>query len=261
MRILAFVLLTLGAVSAHALPTVEDVQHAVHRGDYAAAESMTRDVLAARPDNAKAHYILAELLAHQGKLGEARAQAATAQQLDPSVHFTTPEKFRQFQALLGGRAAPAAVLPVEKNGTPSGNGDSSLLWIVLLLGAGAVFVILRRRRAAPPGYSGNYPAPPGAAPGAGYAGYPGPAPAPGSGIGGTVAAGLGGLAAGMMAEHLIEEALDHRHHGIDASRPLEQAPTDAIEDRPIDFGNGGDWGGDSAGDAGAFDSGSGSDWS
>src|SRR3954468_20129506 len=105
MRIWAFLILSLVTSSAFALPTLEDVEHAVHRGDYSSAESMTREVVTARPNNAKAHYVLAEILAHEGKLPEERTQAASARQLDPEIHFTTPERFRQFEAQLGGRSA------------------------------------------------------------------------------------------------------------------------------------------------------------
>jgi hypothetical protein len=83
-----------------------------------------------------------------------------------------------------------------------------------------------------------------------------------------VVAGLGGIAAGMVAEHLIEGALDHRHQGQLQDGLLSSgntAPPESLEDRPIDFGNGGDWGGDSgsssADSGGGFDSGSGGDWS
>jgi len=273
MRILAALLLSLASVTAFALPTVEDVQHAVHRGDYTAAESMVREVLAAKPDNARAHYLLSELLAHEGKLNEARTQAATARQLDPSLRFTTPERFRQFESELAGTPkAKSAAAPRKAEESPAGgaksDGGSSMLWLVILLGVGAIFLFVRRRPQQPPGYGGNYPASPNGMPGGpGYpGGYPGaypPAQPPG-GVGRTVAAGLGGLAAGMVAEHLLEEAMDSRHHGDSAARPLEHGVPDdqSIEDRPIDFGNGGnDWGGDGGDSGGGFDSGSGGDWS
>jgi len=275
MRIWAFLLLSLVASSAFALPTLEDVEHAVHRGDYAAAESMTREVVSARPNSAKAHYILAEILAHEGKLPEARTQVASARQLDPEIHFTTPDRFRQFEAQLSGKGATRASPAAPRKAAESGDGGgSSGVWIVLLvLGAGAVFLMLRRRPAAPPNYGNSYPANPNGMPGApggyGNAGYPpgyaGPMTPPGSGMGGRVAAGLGGVAAGMLAEHLIEGALgQHNAHASEASS-LGQSPSapESLEDRPIDFGNGNDWGGDAGGgDASAgFDSGGSDDWS
>jgi hypothetical protein len=65
----------------------------------------------------------------------------------------------------------------------------------------------------------------------------------------------------MLAEHLIEGALDRRHEAgganvIDSQTPANDPPA-------IDFGNGTDWGSDSGSSdsAGGFDSGSGGDWS
>ena len=276
MRIWAFLILSLAASSAFALPTLEDVEHAVHRGDYSAAESMTREVVAARPTNAKAHYILAEILAHEGKLAEARSQAASARQLDPEIHFTAPDRFRQFEAQLGGRGSSAPLATTSaRDAAPrkpaDESGGFSMSWMILLLiGAGVVFFLVRRRPAAPPNYGNTYPAAPNGMPGApggygapGYPGY-GPVPPQGSGMGGRVAAGLGGIAAGMVAEHLIEEALGS-HHAQASELPSDHLsqPPQSLEDRPIDFGNGNDWGGDAGGgDASAgFDSGGSDDWS
>ena len=263
MRLMILLVLSLASLQVSALPTVEDVQHAVHRGDYSAAQTMLREVLAAKPENARAHYILAEVLAHEGQLAEARTQAATAQRLDPAIHFTSPERFRQFQAELDGRANPAVSAAPSPRDASNSAGGSNLLWIVLALGAGAIWLMMRRRAAPPPGYAGNVPG--GMPGGPGYPGYPSAPPAGGSGMG-TVAAGLGGIAAGMVAEHLIEEALD-RHHAGGAPPSFGRSAPESLEDRPIDFGSGADdWSGgsgnDGGGDAGGgFDSGSGSDWS
>lgn len=283
-RLLAFVLLSVAAASAYAVPTVEDVQHAVHRADYAAAQSMLHEVIAAHPDNARAHYMLSELLAHDGKLPEAKKEAAEAQRLDPAIHFTSPERFKEYLSELnGGGVRPiTARRNAETPVAPPRSGGSSVMWILLLLIGGGVVLMLMRRRPndVPPGYGGygnsggvppnpNGPYPPGY-PGTGYP--PGYGQAPGSGMGGRVAAGLGGLAAGMVAEHLLEEALDHRHGNANAADFNDRGlpPSNPLEDRPIDFGNGSnDWndnssgGGDSGGgdSGGGFDSGSGSDWS
>jgi len=263
-------LLLFTSATAFALPTLEDVEHAVHRNDYVSAESMTREVVTAQPNSAKPHYILAEILAHEGKLNEARAQAAQAKQLDPAIRFTTPEKFARFEAELNGGK------PALRNATASPNkvaetpreGGSSFLWIVLLVG-GAIAFFAFRRRSAPPSY-GGYTNPNAPMPGQpGYTnyppGYPPPGYPPGSGAGHTVAAGLGGLAAGMLAEHLIEGAMDRRHDasGNPISVPQGDTPNETLEDRPIDFGSGNDWGGDSGGgdSGGGFDGGGSSDWS
>ena len=272
MRFLVLLLLSITAATAYALPSLTDVEHAVHRNDYVAAESMTREVVTAQPNNAKPHYILAEILAHEGKINEARSQAAQAKQLDPGIHFTSPETFARFEAELNGNA-PAPVTPAapRKSAETPGEGGSSFLWIVLIVGGLIAFFAFRRRSAPPYGAYTNPNAPVPGQPGypgaQGYPpGYPPPGYPPGSGVGHGVAAGLGGLAAGMLAEHLIEGAMDHHRDGSGATfiPSGDNAPhSETLENRPIDFGSGGDWGGsDGGGDAGGgFDSGGGGDWS
>lgn len=265
MRVLAFLLLSCAATCAFAAPSLEDVEHAVHRGDYAAAESMTREVVTERPNSAKAHYVLAEILAHEGKLADARTEAAAARRIDPDIRFTSPEKFRQFEAQLGGGNGAAATRAAPAKVAKESGGSSSMLWVLLLVGAAVVFFAMRRR--SPPMQPPNYANGPAGMPGGpgypptGYPGYKGPMN-PGSGLGGKVAAGLGGLAAGMVAEHLLEEAMG-RHHGTTIDPNLSGDQPASLEDRPIDFGSGNDWGGDSGGgggDSGGFDSGGSSDW-
>lgn len=258
MRILVFLMMYVMSAAAFALPTLEDVEHAVHRGDYSAAESMTREVVTARPENAKAHYILAELLAHEGKSGEARAQAAEAKRLDPDIRFTSPDRFRQFEAQLNTRSSGVSDAPRVNNAADSGGGFGSL-WVIVLIGAAVAFLFLRRRPSPAARYMPTYPPGPNGTPGA--PGYGGPVYPPGSGLGGNLAAGLGGVATGMLAEHLIEGALDRRHEGGGAN--LVDGQTPAADPPAIDFGNGTDWGSDSGSSdsAGGFDGGSGGDWS
>jgi hypothetical protein len=100
----------------------------------------------------------------------------------------------------------------------------------------------------------------------GAPGYPGTPNYTGGGVGNSVVAGLGGLAAGMVAEHLIEDAMGHHSGTATAAEPLiANSSQETVQDRPIDFGNGSDWdsGGDSSSSAdsgGGFDTGGG-DWS
>ena len=63
-RIFLMAVLMVLAATAFALPSVETVQAQVQHGNYAQAESMMREVLVARPDSARAHYVYAEILAH-----------------------------------------------------------------------------------------------------------------------------------------------------------------------------------------------------
>ena len=284
--IASLALATLSAL-AWALPTLQQVETEVSQGHYAQAESMMRDVVAAKPGSARAHYIYAEILAHDGKLAIASDEARKARDIDPDVTFTDPEKFRAFEAsLLRAQApaarsrptpsqgatplAPARVAPVAATGMPS------WVWLAGLLAIG--FVLWRmfsRSRAAgsalsaPPGSGVAMPMQPGAngpGYGPGAAGTPyGPGYAPQRpGMMGVGLAAAGGVAAGMLADELLHRRQSGTpdNSGVGNTgggffdAPGGSAASD-LEDRPIDFGTGGnDWDAGSN-DGGGFDVGGG----
>ena len=233
----SFAALTL---SAFALPSIDAVQAEIGKGNYTHAEAMMREVVAAKPDSARARYVYAEILAHDKRFGLAAEEAAQARRLDPSLSFTQPEKFNAFTQLLareqavGTRAATVsrAEAPrlVEPLPVPLAGGVPSWVWG---LGAGALGLLAWRafsaRQQAPaqgpsagPGTAGtpatNAPGGPGRTGLGGYApayspGSPAAAPpaaSPGSGLLGTGMAVAGGVAAGMLAEKLFE---GHRESG------------------------------------------------
>jgi hypothetical protein len=252
----------LWSVAALALPSSADVQSAVKAGDYPKAESMMQEVVAAKPQSAKAHYIYAEILAHDAKFSEAAAQARKARAIDPEIGFTDPDKFRAFEQTLNReqaapvvatQAAPMRQAPVQaaSAGMPG--------WVWGLGFAVVAFLIWRMvsRRAAmaggmaPAGAGGGYGMQPGAPQpgyGPGYGGgyAPGYGQAPGGGLLRTGLAAAGGVAAGM----LVEKMIDGNRHGDNAGNGSQggmfdggsnQAATE-LENRPIDFGSGNDWG-------------------
>ena len=266
---------------AWALPTQQQVEAQVRQGRYAEAESMMREVVAAKPDNARAHYVYAEILAHGGKLAQAVEEARVARTIDPDVKFTDPEKFRTFEAaLLRAQSAAASTLPTPPPGVtrvapqaaparvapaPASTGMPGWVW---LAGLGAIgFVLWRmfsRRRAASaagaamaPGAGYGTPMQsgvPGAPYGAGYAPQ-----RPGSGMLGVGLGAAGGVAAGMLAERMLNS---RRDGGVDPATgapglfdsPATGSAANDLVDRPIDFGTGGnDW------DSGSTDVGGGSD--
>ncbi len=118
---LAFAVLT---VAAFALPTVGNVESEVQKGNYAQAESMMREVVAAKPGSGKAHYILAEILAHNDRFADAAREVALARQLDPTLGFTQPDKFRSFEQLLNREQqrarAPATQAPAADRAARTG---------------------------------------------------------------------------------------------------------------------------------------------
>lgn len=262
--------LLLLAPSIHAANSPKDVQALIARGDYSGAEAMLRQAVAEHPQSAKAHYVLAEVLAHEGNIGDAKSEAAKAATLDPGTHFTDPAKFQAFRRKLDAALAPSSGLRAATSGLDGGgqapergrSGGSHLLNI-LAIGAGIallVFLWMRRRRAEVPpvGYA-PVPPPEGMPP---YGSYPGATygtpPQPHSGVGTAVAAGLGGVAAGM----LLDEALRGRHDEdgfrdggtvIREDRdPSAQAYED-LRDEPIDMGNNDSSWDDTGSDGGTFD--------
>lgn len=272
---------------AWALPTTQQVEAAAQQGNYAQAESMMSEVVAAKPGSAKAHYVYAEILAHTANFTKAAEEAKKARQLDPKIAFTQPEKFEAFERMLVreqtpparahvapattfGPAAPVAA-PIQPPSIPG------WVWGAGLLAVGAVLWrgFTRSRSTASTGVATGMPS---AVAGTGFAhsaamnvaGAPynppyGPgvpaAPRPSSGMLGTGLAVAGGLAGGM----LIGEMLHHRQSpganplgGLGPEligSPQPDAAARDLEVRPVDFGNGGDW---DAG-SGSVDVGGGSD--
>jgi hypothetical protein len=268
------------SAAAFALPTTADVQAAVKAGNYTQAESMMQEVVADKPQSARAHYVYAEILAHDAKFAEAAAQARRAREIDPQIKFTDPEKFRSFEQTLQREQAPATqapsthvqqAAPVSYPQAASG-GVPGWVW-----GAGfavVAFLIFRAvsRRAAANntlataggGYApqgGGYGMQPGyGQPGYGQPGFgqPGFGAAPGGGLLRTGLAAAGGVAAGMLVEKMLEGDRHNENYGGNNfgggqaggwDNGSAQAATE-LENRPIDFGSGNDWGGD-AGSSGS----------
>jgi hypothetical protein len=264
-RALVGLCLVLLSSFAWALPTEQEVQDQVHKGNYTQAESMMSDVVAAKPNSAKAHYIYAELLAHNGNFNKAAEETAKARQIDPNLGFTDPAKFKAFEQTLQReqnpptrtRVAPTSYgTPTTMSPTSPGSGVPSWVWIVGLLVVAMVLWrgFMRSRAAgvgpiAPAGFGGGY--------GPGQSGAPyGPGGAPvgggGSGLLGTGLAVAGGVAGGMLLDEMLHRrseggAFNPGIGGFDDSSGSDSAARQ-LEDRPIDFGSGNDW--DSGGGGG-----------
>ncbi len=281
--------LVLSATLALALPTPKDIEAAVAAGHYTQAESMLREVLQDKPQSAKAHYELGQVLAHEHRYKEAQTELQKAKDIDPSLKFaTSPDKFNTVLTKVNDlAAAPTSSVVMEPSvapGThaatkaapePAANGGGSSLTYVWLAIAGLVALGLWLRRSAantasnvnatayapvvtpmgtPPaqrGFGAQFT--PSAAP-AGYApqGYgPQGYAQPNSGGSTMTGAVVGGLA-GVAAGYALSKALEGDHHAAPAASA--GASTSA--------GNGGYVPFDTPAqpDLGAFDAGSGSDW-
>jgi len=289
-RLLKFVLagaLVLGATLALALPTPKDIEAAVAAGHYTQAESMLREVLQDKPQSAKAHYELGQVLAHEQRYKEAQTQLQKAKDLDPSLKFaSSPEKFNTVFAKVNDlAAAPSSSVVMSPSVAPGthaatqappsaapNNGGMSLGYVWLAIGGLVALGLWLRRSAAANASSGNFAtaapsmgtspaqrgfgaqftpnAPQGAYGPQGYPqqGYAQPASG-GSTMAGAVVGGLAGVAAG----YALSKALEGDHHA--ASAP-SSAGTSPVADNggyvPFDAPN--------QPDLGSFDAGSGSDW-
>ncbi|MDR3428891.1 tetratricopeptide repeat protein [Silvimonas sp.] len=287
MRWIASLFFALATTLAFALPSEQDVQAAVRAGDYAQAQTLMAQVVEGKPGSAKAHYVYAEILAHNGRFADATNQALQAKTLDPQIRFTNPDKFHKFEAQLlnagqadsGTATTPRTVTTVSKsaveapavNAQRSSGFGSNWLMIALLVAAGfAVLIWLTRRRepavfnggmgAAGPGVGAGGPVYGGGTPaGYGYGNGPVVVNQGGSGLGAGLAGAAGGLAAGV----LIGEMLDHRGGGLAGQPGVVENNTyiyengagngnvdQQLESQPVDFGNGNDW--DNSGGSSGF---------
>ncbi len=276
-QFLAAIALTAWSLTASALATVEEVQAEVGRGNFAHAETMMHEVVAAKPGSARAHYIYGEILAHNKRFDDAAQQIARAKAIDPTLAFTDASKFRAIEQLLereqqrqvkpGSEPSTLGAPTLRQHAPVESRGLPSWVWMLGLAGLGYVtWTMFSRRRqvaGAPMGMPGMAS---GAAP-AGFGAGPGYGSAPGAGSGmlGVGLAAAGGVAAGMLASRLLD---GHHDSGSNsASSPaagglipgmFDDAPTDStaqeLERRDVDFGVGDGWG---AGDGGSDQGGDG----
>ena len=281
-RFIVATLFATAAFSAFALPTVDEVQVELGKGNYVQAEQMMREVVAAKPGSARAHYVYAEILAHDKRFDLAAAEVARAREIDPALKFTQPDKFTAFEKLLereqtaARRTVPATgadpvVSPVVRATAPapSGSGLPGWIWgVVIAAIAVLAWRALAGRRpttgpamASASGMTGApVPGVAGAQGGVGGYGGPGFGPAaPGRGMLGTGLAVAGGLAAGALAEKWMEGHRGDSEHSAASTTPGGLIPgsfdgtsgADAerqLEERDVDLGSGNDWdSGDSGG--------------
>jgi len=264
MRWLSITALALACSLALALPSPKDITAAVEAGDLARAESLLHEVLKEKPNSAKAHYELGEVLARAKRYDEALAQLNQARAIDPALKFaSSPEKFSQTVDKVSAAAAAAktaatgqtlnaAPTPVHSPAAPASSGSAFptgyvLGGVVLLV---LLFVLIRRSQAPRPMPMGTYPGGPtaytpgGAMAPAPYGGY-GAQPQAGSGIGGAVLGGVAGLAAG----YALSKAMEGGNANAGEARHAPAASEGYI---PFDS--------PPAPDMGSFDAGSGSGW-
>jgi hypothetical protein len=155
--------------AAFALPTATQVETSIQQGNWQQADSQLNEVLKAHPNNARAHYLYAQVLDREGRPADALAQLQQAKTLDPQVRFTDPARFAQTEARLradaarvsGGTAGSLAangahrtanpfaqqqaapVSPSALEQAPQRHGPSMGMWIGIAVLLGAIALILR----------------------------------------------------------------------------------------------------------------------
>lgn len=249
---------------ALALPSPKDIEAAVSQGHLPQAESMLRSVIEAKPQSAKAHYELGQVLLREHRTQEAHTELLAAKAIDPSLKFATSSQ--QFETLLAqtsahSNAASASMTSADLTHTSHSESGFSLtfVWvgIAALLG---VALFIRSRKPAPglsgmpatttnaglstafgrnPAYAPTYPS----------ASYPQAPPSSGSAMTGAVVGGLVGVAAG----YALTKALDGEHHSTPTASNYNSwtdqqglVKVDEADAPAFDTGSGGnDWDDDS----------------
>jgi hypothetical protein len=211
----AMVLFASAALAAANVPSIDQVYEAARGGHLAQAEAMTKEVLQAYPNSARAHYVMAQILAAEGRTSEARSYLEEAEHLKPGLPFASSESVAKLERRINGEAQ----LPVVAH--PSTN---QVHWWWLLVGAVFVFILwraLRGRRPAPSDYSDR-------AIGAGSAG-PGPSTPPAMGYSGwgggllsSVLAGLGFGAAAAAGERVMDHFLGREQTDEPAQQDIHE---------------------------------------
>jgi uncharacterized protein len=223
------VLFASAALAAPNVPSIDQVFQAARSGHLDQAEAMTREVLRAYPNSARANYVMAQILAAEGRNREARTYLAQAERLKPGLPFANSQSLATLERRINGEAN----LPVTQSGTNHG-----FRWGWLLVGAVLFFILmraLRGRRPVSSGYSGSGMG------GGGVGPTPGMSPAGYSGWGGggllsSVLAGLGFGAGAAAGEQVVDRFLGRGGQGEPAQPEITEMPSDSGNLGGDDFG-------------------------
>jgi uncharacterized protein len=202
-----------GAAPAE-LPTVDQIYQAEQAGHMDQAQQMISQVLKARPNSAKAHFIQAEIFAKQGYLAQARSELGDAERLDASEDFAKPHALQELKAQLGAGERHAASGQVVQYPARSATHFPWGTVLILALVVGVLMMLFRRRNT----YVQQYPPGQGlgGAPGTGYG--PGYGPGPMGGGGGMGSGIAGGLASGLAVGAGVVAGEELAHHFMDGDR-------------------------------------------
>ncbi|WP_321876483.1 tetratricopeptide repeat protein [Paraburkholderia bannensis] len=117
LAVFASLALVSGAAFA-AVPSVQQIESAMSQGDWQRADSGLTQVLQAHPDNARAHYLYAQVLNREGRYADALTQVEQAKSLDPQIRFTQPQRFAQVEAKIRSDATRAGASNTNRTSNP-----------------------------------------------------------------------------------------------------------------------------------------------
>lgn len=86
--------------AALAAPGVRQIEAAMSQNNWREADAGLQQMLAAHPDDARTHYLYAQVLNSEGQYDRALAQIDQAKTLDPRLRFASPPRFAQVRARL-----------------------------------------------------------------------------------------------------------------------------------------------------------------
>jgi hypothetical protein len=95
---LAASLMLVSAAAFAAVPSAGQIEQSMTQGNWSQADTQLSEVLQAHPNNAKAHYLYAQVLDREGRASDALAQVQQARTLDPAIKFTDPARFNAMEA-------------------------------------------------------------------------------------------------------------------------------------------------------------------
>ncbi|MEX3606582.1 MAG: tetratricopeptide repeat protein [Burkholderia sp.] len=142
-----------------AAPSLSQVIQSINQHDWQRADSQLTQVIAAHPDNARAHYLYSQVLDREGRPVDGLAEIERARSLDPTLHFTNPNAFAQTEAKLradanrtaGGALMPSATAPsavqagsIAPAAKPAHHDPGMIAWLGLIAVIMVVVLVLRR---------------------------------------------------------------------------------------------------------------------
>jgi len=159
--------LMLVSAAAFAVPSAGQIEQSMTQGNWSQAESQLNEVIQAHPNNAKAHYLYAQVLDREGRSADALAQIQQAKTLDPAIKFTDPSRFNATETRIRSDAERVnsranastnvsqdrsgnAVTSVTRNpfnegaaAAPEKHGPSMGMWILLAVVVAGIALVLR----------------------------------------------------------------------------------------------------------------------